>query len=650
VSGETPAARQDARAPKHLWDYWRIVWEGRRILVASVSVTLAVAVLGTLFFLPRKYRAETLVEIRLSQPTLLGTVAERGTMRSYYDQERDFRTEFVRITTRALVADAIARHDLTTKVPDLAKMKQPEELLRRAIDVERLQQTNVATIAVSWGDPVEAAVLANAIADTYVQSDLEEKTAELRGRLERLRVSLGEKSEARRAVIERELAIIKSDPPLETILGLSTMKQKKTLQDLWKNLQDAETQLADAQAQLGSAHPEVAGKRAVRDRIREQVTQSREAAIRELKDELRGLKGDPDAVVANSMPTTSFEQEANEEFEKNLREREAELQIMAQIAEAKAHVMQEATPPSRAYSPKWGLNVMLALVVGLGFGGGLVLFRDYLDVSIRTLEDVEEDLGLNLLAVVPLHDATLDAVAKEAFQTLRTGLLFASGGRRDKVLLVTSGAPQDGKSTVVADLARTIAAAGESVVVVDCDLRRSQVAKLLGVRRTQGLSNYLAEPAPRSWKEYATEAAPNLTVLPTGPVPPNPVDLLNLDRFRELLKDLRKQFDWVLLDSPPVSSVSDAVVLASLAEMVLVVIRHDQTDKDVVRRGLSRLRGAGAKVIGAVLNAVDMTKSYNREYYYGRFYYGSYYGRDAEQGGSPAVPQGAFGRLRKMLK
>jgi capsular exopolysaccharide synthesis family protein len=343
----------------------------------------------------------------------------------------------------------------------------------------------------------------------------------------------------------------------------------------------------------------------------------------------------------------------------------AEIQVLTLMAESKGHVIQQATPPAKPFAPKWSLNLALALVVGMGFGGGLVLFRDYLDVSIRTLDDIENDLGLNVLAVVPLHQTAVasaaataaaprrdavDKVAKEAFQTLRTGLLFASGGRKDKVLLVTSGAPQEGKSTVVADLARAIAAAGESVLVIDCDLRRSQVAKILGVRKPQGLSSWLADASARSWKDVVVEAAPNLFVIPTGPVPPNPVDLLNLERFRDLLDEARKAHDWVILDSPPVSSVSDAVVLASLAEMVMVVMRHDQTDREVIRRALVRLRAAGARVIGAVLNGVDMTKSYNRDYYYGRFYYGSYYGTEDGDAALPPPGAGPMGRLRKMLK
>ena len=283
------------------------------------------------------------------------------------------------------------------------------------------------------------------------------------------------------------------------------------------------------------------------------------------------------------------------------------------------------------------------------------LFRDYLDVSVKTLDDVEQDLGMNLLAVVPRHvPGEADDIVKESYQTLRTGLLFAGRGRQARTLLVTSGAPQEGKSTVVAQLARSMAAAGESVVVVDCDLRRGGVSRLFGARSQAGLSSFLADISSKPWRDLLVQVEPKLAVLPTGPVPPNPMDLLSLERFTKLLADLRASYDWVLLDSPPVSSVADGIVIATSVEMVMVVMRHDQTDKEVIRRALVRLRGVGANVVGAVLNDVDMTKSYNRDYYYGRFYYGSYYGEHPEGGGAATrgskVPESFENRLAKLLK
>ena len=647
---DTPAAVAGVKTPRHLWDYWRIIWEGRRILLTVLGITLTVAIIGTLL-MPRRYRAEALTEIMVSQPVMLGAVTERAASRSFFDVDREFKTEFVRIKTRGLVQKAIDEQHLKERVPALAKTKDPVEVIRRNLVVERLGQTQVASIGVTWSNPKEAAILANAMADTYVVADLEERTQQMKSRVDRLRNSLQEKSEARRNVIERELAIIKSGRDFDELLNLSTLKERETLQKLWEDLNAARSEVASMRGTLGANHASVlAGESKVRE-VQRQVDEALRAAVTDLERELTNLGGDPAKIQPSSEPISSVQQESNKKFEESLEERVGQEQILMHLAEPKAHVIDAALPPRKPYSPRWTLNIMLALVVGLGFGGGLIFFRDYLDTTVKTLDDVERDLGLSLLAVMPLEEqeGRLDKVSLEAYQTLRTGLLFASGGRKDRVLLVTSSGPREGKTSVVRNLARALAASGESVIAVDCDLRRASLTRALGQSRDKGLSTYLADATVRTWKDLAVTVSPQFQLLPTGPLPPNPVDLLGTPRFRELLAELRQAHQWVIVDSPPISSVSDSVMLASMAEMVLVVMRHDQTDKEVVRRALGRLVSVGGRIIGAVLNGVDMKKAYNREYYYGRFYYGHYYGEEAapvpQDGGSKLVA-----RARKFLR
>ena len=638
------------KAPRHLWDYWRIIWEGRRILVTVLGVTLAVAILGTLL-MPKRYTSEALTQIMLSQTVVLGAVSERSGSRSYFDEDRAFKTEFVKIKTHDTLMKAIDENGLREKVPRLGKLKEPAELLKRRLTIERLGQTNVASIAVSWSDPEEAALLANAVAETYVKSDLEARIAEMDARIARLRGSLTEKSGARKQVLERELAVIKSGRELDELLNLSTLKGSPTLAKLWEKLQEAKNELAVVRAQYGPAYPEVIAAGGKVREIERQVDDAVAAAVLDLENELRALGGDPTSIVPASTGGGSVQQESDEKLERDLQARVSQEEILKRTTEPQAKIIDRAVPARQASSPKWSLNLMLALIVGLGFGGGLVFFKDYLDTSVKTIDDVERALELPLLAVVPLQQegAPPDKVAQEAYQTLRTGLLFASGGRRDRILLVTSSGPQEGKTTVVVNLAKALAAAGESVIVVDADLRKAQLTRALGGTRAKGLSTFLADASQRSWREVVTQVEPNLELLPTGPLPPNPVDLLGMQRFRELLQELRSSHQWVLIDSPPVSSVSDPVLLASLTEMVLVVMRHDHTDKDVARRALQRLSSVGARLVGAVLNGVDMQKAYNREYYYGRFFYGAYYGDDAPAQ-AKELGASATGRMRKLLK
>lgn len=640
-----------AKAPRHLWDYWRIIWEGRRILLTVVGVTLAVAVLGTLL-MPRRYKAEAQVRIELSQAIVLGAVTERSSSRGFLDVDRQFKTEFVTIRTTDMLKRAIEEHGLREKVPGLARLSEPAELLKRCLVIDRLGQTNVASIGVNWGDATEAAILANAVAETYVTAELQERIEEIDERILRLRGSLTEKSNVRREVLERELAAIRSGRPNDELLNLSTLREHPALSQLWDGLRVAKSDMAAVRSSsFGPAHPSYLSAAARMRDAESQLDDAMKAAIAELETELRSLGGDPAAIVATSASISSFQQESDEKLEKELQTRVAEEEILKRTLQPKARIIDRAQPARRPSSPKWSLNIMLALVVGIGFGGGLIFFRDYLDKSVKTIDDVETELELPLLAVMPLlpPGQEPDRISKEAYQTLRTGLLFASDGRKSNVLLVTSSGPLEGKTTVIVKLARALAAAGESVVVLDGDLRRAQLTKQLGGSRSKGLSTFLADTSARNWKEVVIEVGPKLALIGTGPLPPNPVDLLGMQRFRDLLHELRGAHDWVLIDSPPVSSVSDPVLLAALSQMVLIVLRHDQTDKDVARRALQRLSGVGARLVGAVLNGVDMEKAYNREYYYGRFFYGAYYG-DEQPALATESGDGLVGRARKLLK
>jgi capsular exopolysaccharide synthesis family protein len=263
--------------------------------------------------------------------------------------------------------------------------------------------------------------------------------------------------------------------------------------------------------------------------------------------------------------------------------------------------------------------MLLALLLGLA----AVFFLDYLDNTIRTSEDVEQFLGLNLLAVVPRDtEATRNAV-REAYQTLRTSLLFSRKSRASNAVLVTSAGPQEGKSQTTVQLARTLASAGERVVVIDCDLRRPTIHQRLEVAREHGVTNFILSPDDDLGAYLKVTATPNLSAITCGPIPPNPAEVFGHERFIALLQELKRRFDWVLIDSPPVVSLADASILSSMADVVMFVIKHNGNDKELVRRSVATLRKVTPHVVGAVLNNVDLERSHYRDYYYlGYYYYG----------------------------
>jgi capsular exopolysaccharide synthesis family protein len=204
----------------------------------------------------------------------------------------------------------------------------------------------------------------------------------------------------------------------------------------------------------------------------------------------------------------------------------------------------------------------------------------------------------------------------EAARAIRTNIVFMSPDNPHHTLLVTSAAPAEGKTTVACAIATTIAQAGQRVVLVDCDLRRPRVHAVFRRSNDWGVTSALLEPNSDSSIAFETEV-PNLWIAPTGPIPPNPAELLHSEAFRAVLSRLRTQFDRVIIDSPPIVPVTDATVLSTLVDGVVVVVRASRTRKDLVRRAVKSLRDVGSRLVGVVLNAADVEGgSYGAYQYY----------------------------------
>jgi succinoglycan biosynthesis transport protein ExoP len=302
-----------------------------------------------------------------------------------------------------------------------------------------------------------------------------------------------------------------------------------------------------------------------------------------------------------------------------------EVSVSSQLVSNNISLVDGAIPPLYPVSPNKRLNLVLGTLVGLFVGIGFAFFLDYLDNTFHLPEDIEQHLGLNTVAVVPRFEAGSEEsnFVKEAYQTLRTALVFLSKGRERKVVLLTSTAPQEGKSSTTAHLAEALANAGERVLLVDCDLRRPTQHVHLGLTRDGGLTDFLSSNQPfMNWRTYIKNAkVENLQAMTCGPIPPNPPDLLGSERFRRFIAEAREAYDWVLLDSPPAATLADASLLAGLSDMVLVVVRHNLTDRDIVARTVQQLQRVGASIAGVVLNNVDIGRAFGKDYYYAGYYY-----------------------------
>ena len=291
--------------------------------------------------------------------------------------------------------------------------------------------------------------------------------------------------------------------------------------------------------------------------------------------------------------------------------------------------------------PRRRVNLAIGAVLGAFLGIAAAFFLDYLDNTFRTPEDIEQYLNVAVLGVIPKiqpDEGLEDRGVKEAYQSLRTSVIFSSKNRQRKVILVTSTGPQEGKSATVANLGRMLAAGGDRVVILDCDLRRPTQHLIHGVDRDHGVTNYLSAPLDRTdWTGYAKTVGPtNLHVVTCGPIPPSPPELLGSDRFEQLLGALRTHYDWVVMDSPPAASLADATLLSALADMMVLVVQFNRADRDVVFKTMQRLRSVNDNIAGAVLNNVDLDRAYHKDYYYAGYYY---YGDDGERKESKRLEQ-----------
>jgi len=293
------------------------------------------------------------------------------------------------------------------------------------------------------------------------------------------------------------------------------------------------------------------------------------------------------------------------------------------ITNVAAQVWETAEPAMGPGRPKVLFYMVLAAIIGLGLGTGLAFFLEYLDTSVKSLEDVERFLGVPVLAVIAknvgiLMHQKVDSPDAEAYRILRTNIEFNRKTPDANTLTLISGGPGEGKSTTLCNLAYTCARGGYSVLVVDADLRRPTQHRLFGVENTVGLSNYLTSNMPFEEVVRAT-GIENLSFIPSGELQRDAVGILNSQRMTDLIRNTKMHYDLVMFDSPPILGVSDGAVLASEVDLSIMVIEHRRFPRSMLQRVKQAVTNVGGNLLGVVLNKVDAKHDSG----YG--YYGSYY-------------------------
>ncbi|HEB13188.1 MAG TPA: polysaccharide biosynthesis tyrosine autokinase [Actinobacteria bacterium] len=323
-----------------------------------------------------------------------------------------------------------------------------------------------------------------------------------------------------------------------------------------------------------------------------------------------------------------------------------QLKILEDLSTGGLKMVVVATTPRRPSSPDIPKNLFLALVLGLAFSGTWVFGTEYLDNTIKNADEVEKYLEIPVLGQIPIvkdkeaekstdKDETpvraqivhSSSIAAEAYRSLRTNIQFINFDSQARSIIITSPTAGDGKTTVATNLATTLSLAGSRVILVDCDLRHPKVHEVVDLDNTLGLSNVLVKS--HDLNEVTQEVGDaGLSVITSGPKPPNPSELLGSGRMSELIQFLKEKFDYVIIDTPPVCAVTDAVVLAGKVEGVVLICSLYKTTREAAIESRRSLEKVNSKLMGAVINKVDHSRRYGYYSRYGGYSrYGHYYGQ-----------------------
>jgi len=317
-----------------------------------------------------------------------------------------------------------------------------------------------------------------------------------------------------------------------------------------------------------------------------------------------------------------------------------ETSLTEEMKAGNIRVVDKAEVPVSPVKPKKKLNILLAMIVGLALGVGAAFFLEYLDNTIKLPDEVKDQLGIPYLGSAPAFEiepsvngdrpdlVTLHSpksTASESFRGIRTSILFSSADAAPQVLLVTSAGPSEGKTICASNLAVTMAQSGSRVLILDCDMRRPRIHKVFNISRDIGASGVLI--GQNGLKEAIVPTdIDHLHVLPVGQIPPNPSEILGSQKMEKMLELLKKSYNRIIVDSPPITAVTDAIILSKQVDGVVLVIRAGDTPKQLIQNAISQLKAVNAHILGAVLNGIQTGKD---SYYYQYYYY--YYGDDGQR-------------------
>jgi len=651
----------------------KLLWGSKATILAVAFLGLGLGFLLTYLETPI-YRSQALIQIDPPGQNLAAlTNPYPATAFNWFDHQSYYNTQYRIIKSKALAERVVSKLKLAERASTDATESAKGLFLSR-VEVTPVPDTRLAQLAVIHEDPQKAALWANTLAEAYVEQNLEAKVEATRnvytwlqerlasaqdsvrrseeklyqytegedlyvpqdrdtlvgGTLEKLNEAYtGAKT--RRIELETALAQIRSLKPQGKALETAPQIAADPLVQS-QNLKRAtiESELVQLQGKYKKEHPEIKNRLTQLEQIKGAVVTQAEKIIAGLEAEynqLRRREGELLSTV-NQQKKQSVEQ-GRKAVQLEMLQREAlsnknlyevilqkikETDIAGSLRNNNVSIVETASAPSVPIRPQPVKNLLVALALGLVAGCGLVLLRDYLSHTLKDEEEVETHLGAPCLAVIPQHSDSNESIVTETYRTLCTNIIFNRDRERGNVVLITSSIPQEGKSTTALNAARALAEAGEPTLLVDFDLRRSCQHARLRLYREPGLSDFCARDLQLDAVLQQTRHK-NLTAVTSGRQPKNPPALIGSRAVERLLNDCRERFTWIVLDAPPIASVTDSLLLAKLSDMVLMVVRYNKVDRKLARRSMAALARTNARVVGVVLNGLDPKQDSYHHYY-----------------------------------
>lgn len=593
----------------------QILWR-RKLIIISVMILAAAA---GWFYMQRATKVYTSTAKIAVEPTFATVGAGGGVDMS----EAFLHRQIERIRSTRTLQTAVETFGLH-KLESLGD--NPVLTLREKLSATVGRRDEVISVSFTSPYAQEAAQIVNAVVETYMYLQAQSGDDVQKSLLEVFQNTLKEE-EKLLAQRKEKLAKFRIENPtvaLEAARGNIVFQQ---MQEVSAALTRARLELIQAQA-TEQSNQSVVTRRA-RERAQAIVLET-EGILKELQEE--AYKINAKAAEYQELENAVRETEARRmELERRMNEMRLQAEQRERIASIE--ILEPARDHDLPYSPTKSRVYAVALAAGLVLGMGLGLLRDWMDQRLRSAEEVMATLGVPVLGTIPHMSRRLTQVQRgqrvfldpmsevaEAFRTVRTAVYFGARSDKSKTLLITSAMPGDGKSATASNLAIAMAQAGQRTLLLDCDFRKPTQHIIFEVDASVGVSTVLAgrEPLERAIQRTAVEG---LDILPGGPIPLNPSEILNSQAFSDMVDELATRYDHIVIDSPPVNAVTDARILGALCDVTCMVLRAEKTTRKHTEYARDALMSVGARLLGCIVNDVPRGKS-KSGFYSGYGYYG----------------------------